>query len=54
MYPEAYLQPSRTSMMELLCENLKKSVIVDIRLGSKYASGIGFTVEKVYSMSIFI
>ena len=30
------------------------SFIVDVRLGSKYASGIGFTTEKVYRMSIFI
>ena len=28
--------------------------IVNILLGSKYASGIGFTVEKVYRISIFI
>ena len=26
----------------------QKSFIVDARLGSKYVSGIGFTVEKVY------
>ena len=32
----------------------QKSFIVDARLGSKYVSGIGFTVEKVYSRSIFI
>ena len=28
--------------------NHKKSFIVDSRLGFKYVSGIGFTVEKVY------
>ena len=27
---------------------ITKSFIVDARLGSKYVSGIGFTVEKVY------
>ena len=27
---------------------------VDFRLGSKYSSGISFTVEKVYRMSLFI
>ena len=32
----------------------QKSFAVDVRLGSKYASGIGFTVEKAYRMSIFI
>ena len=53
MYTEAYLESSRTSMVELLCENHKKSFIVDTRLGSKYVSGIGFTVEKVYK-SLFI
>ena len=31
----------------------QKSYIVDARLGSKYVSGIGFTAEKLYSMSIF-
>ena len=31
-----------------------ESFIVDVRLGSKYASSIGLTVEKVYAMSIFI
>ena len=34
-----------------LCENHKKA---DVRLGSKYASGISSTVGKVYSMPIFI
>ena len=28
----------------------QESIIVDVRLGSKYASGIGFTAEKVYRM----
>ena len=32
----------------------QESVIVDVRLGSKYASGIDFTAEKVYRKSIFI
>ena len=32
----------------------QESFIVDVWLGSKYASVIGFTVEKVYRMSIFI
>ena len=48
MYAETYLEPSRTSMVELLWKNCKKSSIVDARLGSKYVSGIGYTVEKVY------
>ena len=49
----AHLQPSRTSTVELLWEN-KKNFILDVRLGSKYASGISFTVEKVYRMSVFV
>ena len=48
MYAEAYLEISRTSMVELLWENHKKSFIVDARLGFKYVSGIDITVEKVY------
>ena len=40
------LELSRTSMMELFWKNYKK--LVDARLGSKYVSGIAFTVEKVY------
>ena len=32
----------------------QESFIVDVRLVSKYASCIGFTVEKVYKMSMFI
>ena len=54
MYAEAYLQPSRTSTLGHLCENRKKSFIVDVQLGSKYASAISSTVEKVYRMSMFI
>ena len=33
---------------------LQESFIVDVRLGSIYASDIGFTVGKIYRMSIFI
>ena len=54
MYAEAHLEPSRTSAVELLWENYEKSFIVDVRMGSKYVSGITFTVEKVYRMSIFV
>ena len=32
----------------------QESFIVDVRLGSKYTFGVGFKVEKVYKMSIFI
>ena len=32
----------------------KKRFIVDVRLGSKYVSGISFTVEKVHRMSILV
>ena len=48
MQAEAYLEPSRTSIMELLCKKSQKSFIVDARLGSKYLSGISFTLEKVF------
>ena len=47
---EVYLEPSLTSMMEILCENssrlilvnyfCKKGSIADVRLGSRYASGL--------------
>ena len=33
---------------------LQKSFIVDVPMGSKYASGLTFIVEKVYRMSIFV
>ena len=33
---------------------LQKNFVADVRLDSKYASGIGFTVENLYRMSIFI
>ena len=49
-----YLEPSRKSTMGHLCENHKKSFIVDVQLGSKYASGISSAVGKVYRMSVFI
>ena len=32
----------------------QESFIVDVGLGSNYASGIGFTVENVHRMPIFI
>ena len=38
-------------------DSLRKSqkiFIADVILGSKYASGISFTVEKVYSVSLFV
>ena len=35
-------------------EKSQESFTVDFRLGSKYASGIGFTVEKIYRISVFI
>ena len=54
MYAEAYLEPIRISMVELLCKNHKKKNIIDVRLGFKYASGLGFTVERVYRMQIVI
>ena len=35
-------------------QKTQESFIVDVRLGSKYTSNIGFTVEKVYRLSTFI
>ena len=54
MYAEVYLKPSQTSIVERLCNNLKKKFFVDARLGSKYTSCIGFTEENVYRISMFI
>ena len=48
------LEPSRLSTLELFWENHKKSFIVDVRLSSKYFSGISFIVEKVCRMSILV
>ena len=48
MYIKAYLESSRISILSL--RKSQKIFIVGVRLGSKYASGIGFTVEKVYVM----
>ena len=48
MYPKAYLEPSRTSMVEILGKNHKDSFILDTRLCSKYVFAIGFTVGKIY------
>ena len=45
MYVEAHLEPTRIS---------QESFIVVVRLSSKYASGIGLTIEKVYRLSTFI
>ena len=46
------LEHSRLSTLELFWENHKKSFIVDVRLSSKYFSGISFIGEKVCIMSI--
>ena len=51
---DAYLEPSRTSTVKLLSGNYKKNFTVDIRMGSKYASGTNFAVEKICRMSIFV
>ena len=44
MYTEAHLEPNQTSMVKSLCENQKK-LYFKCSTVSKYASGIGFTVE---------
>ena len=48
LYSEAYLEYSRTSMMELFSQ---KHSIVDARLGSKYASCI--TIKYFYIIAEF-
>ena len=62
LYSEAYLEPSRASMMELSWENSqqlkavsyfrKKSSIVDVRLGSKYTSSINLEIPLLFQSSI--
>ena len=54
MYTEAYLDLSRTSTVEFFLKKSHKNVIKDVRLGSKWASSIGFIVEKIYRMLILI
>ena len=53
MYAEAYLKLSQTcqTWWTLLWKS-RKSFIVDVLSVSKYTSGICFTLEKVYTMSI--
>ena len=54
MYAEVYLEPSRTFLMELSLRKSQKSFTIDVRLDSKYYSGIGFTAEKVYGIIIYL
>ena len=49
---EVYLEPIRLSTLELFLRKSKRNFTIDVRLGSKYASGISFIVEKVCRMSI--
>ena len=51
MYAKAYLEPSQTSIWWSFLRKSQKDLIVDVSLGSKYASGLGFTADKVYRMS---
>ena len=48
MYAEAYLEPSQNFYGGASLQKSQKGFIVDARLGSKYVSGIGFTIGKVY------
>ena len=55
MYSEAYVEP-HVEQPHYIGTSLRKSqktFIVDVLLGSKYASGVSFTVEKVYRVSLF-
>ena len=58
---EAYLEPSRTSTIELFLQKYgftryfcKKSSIVDIRLGSKHASGQSENNESFENQGVTI
>ena len=48
---EMSLEPNRVSMMECFCENTvnfcKKCLIIDIRLGSQYASEKVFVISNI-------
>ena len=60
---EAHLEPSQTSTMKLFCENSKqlsvvnyfrkKNSIVNVRLGSKYASDYGKFVFQLLLIFLF-
>ena len=58
VYAEAYLEPSPASPVEHLWLNsfgkITRKLCCRCSTGFQYASGIGFTVGKVYRMSIFI
>ena len=59
MYAKAYLKPSRTSTVDVYklqasLRKLQKSFVLDVWPCSKYTSGVGFTVEKVFRMSIYV
>ena len=53
MYAVAYLERSITSTVGILVK-ITKEFYCNVRLGSKYASGINFIVEKVNRMSLFV
>ena len=50
MYAEAYVEPYVEQPHYIGASLLKsqQNFIVDVLLGSKYASDVSFTVEKVY------
>ena len=59
---EAYSKPTRTSTMELFCENSyrlkavkyfrKKSSIIDVRFSSEYGSAVNVVLEVILTVSI--
>ena len=53
MYAEVYLR-AQSNIYGGTFQKSQKSFIVDVRPGSKYASGTCFAVEKIYRMPIFI
>ena len=57
MYVELYLEPTQTIIGGASLQKLQESFIVDVWLGSKYTSGIGFTIKfynRFFRMSIFV
>ena len=54
MYVELYLEPTQTIIGGASLQKSQESFIVDVWLGSKYASLVGFTAEEVYRMPIFM
>ena len=51
MLPDVYLEPSRTSTIEFFCKT-RNSYVVDVQLGSKYASGFYQNKYENYNIQL--